>query len=193
MHADQALANFLKMLTPTERVLDIGSGAGLHADAIRRAGHIVFTNDIDGDVDFCMDYMAVKTDWKFTAIWCSHVLEHIPDPHSFLRKVFDDLADDGLVAITVPPSRTKLVGGHINQFTPATLAYRMILAGFDCSEARVGIYGYNQSIIVKKRKVPDYVLNDLAMDNGDIARLASYFPWKVHQGIDQLGAARWSR
>jgi SAM-dependent methyltransferase len=185
--ADQALQRFIAEAPTT--VLDIGAGRGEHAAVMRRSGLEVTTLDIAYEPDVRGDYMLL--DWgRYDGIWCSHVLEHCPNIGAFLAKVRRDLEPKGVLGITVPPYRPRLVGGHINLFTEGTLVYNLILAGFDCSRARVGVYGYNISVLV--RNLPAVLPDDLAYDKGDIERLARFFPWPVHQAIDgRLGSVRW--
>jgi SAM-dependent methyltransferase len=114
MHAQEALKRFIA--EGSRSVLDVGAGAGLHAAEMRRAGLSVTTVDIAGAQDIVGDYLEVPLNRQYSAIWCSHVLEHLRNPGQFLNKVFQDLEPGGLLSITVPPMRTKLVGGHINQF-----------------------------------------------------------------------------
>lgn len=187
MKAGAALERFI-----AERpglVLDIGSGRGEHATIMRKAGLDVTCVDIGYEPDIRGNYMDVACG-LYDSIWCSHVLEHCPNVGAFLAKVRRDLKPDGLLGLTVPPYRPRLVGGHINLFTEGTLIYNLILAGFDCSKARVGVYGYNISVLV--RNVPAVLPADLAYDKGDIERLARFFPWLVHQAVDgRLGSVRW--
>jgi hypothetical protein len=113
----------------------------------------------------------------------------MPNPGEFLTKCFDDLRDDGVLAVTVPPAKHEIVGGHLTLWNEGLLIYNLILAGFDCSEARVGVYGYNLSVIVRKRKTD---APRLSMDHGDIERLARYFPLPVAQGFDgRIGNLNW--
>jgi len=187
MKAGEALDRFI--VERPRRVLDIGSGRGEHAIIMREAGLTVTGIDLGYEPDIRGDYMAVECG-LYDAIWCSHVLEHCPNMGEFLAKVRRDLESGGLLGITVPPLRHRLVGGHINLFTEGTLVYNLILAGFDCAKARVGVYGYNISVLV--RHVPAGLPDDLAYDKGDIERLAKFFPWPVHQAIDgRLGSVRW--
>lgn len=186
MLSDQALGRFIA-LRP-KRVLDIGSGTGEHAAAMREAGLNVTTIDLGNDADLRGDYLLIDAG-KFDGIWCSHVLEHCLNVNAFLVKMRHDLEPDGILAITVPPLRYRLVGGHINLFTEGTLVYNLVLAGFDCSKASVGVYGYNLSVVVRNNAAQ---LPTLFYDKGDIELLYQYFPWYVEQGIgSKLGSVRW--
>lgn len=170
------------------RVLDLGSGNGDQTKVLRTKFR-VSTISLRPPADIIGDYLQTKID-PFDGIWCSHVLEHQPNVNTFLRKVYDDLTEDGVLAITVPPRKDAVVGGHLNLFNAGTLVYNLIMAGFDCSKARVATYDYNVSVIVQKRPTGPVALS---MDNGDIERLAKFFPVPVAQGFDGLNLnANWN-
>jgi hypothetical protein len=82
-------------------------------------------------------------------VWCSHVLEHQPNAGLFLAKLIRDCRDGGILAITVPPAKTEIVGGHVSLWNAGLLLYRLALTGIDCRDARVKTYGYNVSVIVR--------------------------------------------
>lgn len=178
-------------------VLDIGSGSGQHAIIMRENGKRVVTNSLKEPANVVGDYLLHDFKQRFSAIWASHVLEHQPNVHLFLKKCFADLAEDGILAVTVPPLKHEVVGGHLNLFNSGTLLYNLILAGFDCRNARVSpcyVGGpldvpYNLSVLVRKKKA---ILPALAMDHGDIERLAEFFPMAVCQGFNgQTVSVRW--
>lgn len=196
LFAAQALERLLAY-QDVETVLDIGCGNGEHAEIMRSTGRQVFTIAKTGKADFIGDYLDYRIDRVFDAIWASHVLEHMPNVGLTLRKYFQDLRDNGVLAITVPPLKSELVGGHLTLWTPALLLYNMIVAGFDCSEARVspcyangpGQPPYNLSVIVRKKEA---ILPDLVCDAGDIERLARFFPCPVWQNMDgRLEPVNW--
>ena len=172
MNAGQALDRF-KTIPDVRTVLDIGAGNSAHAGILREVGMNVITVSLN-------DYMQIPFP-QMDGIWASHVLEHIPNVGSFLRKCYSELCDEGVLAITVPPLKNSIVGGHISLWNEGLLLYRLILAGFDCRRAIVGVYGYNISVIVRKVKAN---LPPLLMDYGDIERLAPFFPIPVSQGFD---------
>jgi len=133
------------------------------------------------------DYM--DTQGEYDGIWCCHVLEHQRNAGLFLDKIRDELVDNGLLAVTVPPAKHNLVGGHVTIWNAALLLYNLVLSGFDCSEARVGHYGYNISVLVRKKAVE---LPPLKMDRGDIKTLAHLFPMTTYQNMDgQLKNINW--
>lgn len=161
-------------------VLDLGSGDGAYAKALSEAGRAVTTVNLYPPADHVGDYMD-KMFFPFDAIWCCHVLEHQRNVGAFLEKCYRDLRPSGLLAITVPPMKPEIVGGHLTLWNAGLLLYNLILAGFDCREASVKTYGYNVSVIV--RKSPAF-LPGLKMDFGDIEALAHCFPVPVCNGFD---------
>ena len=62
------------------------------------------------------------------------------------------------------------------------MLYQLIFAGFNCRHAAIRKYGYNISLIVQKKTI--HQLPDLHYDNGDIDRLAEYFPPGMGEGFN---------
>lgn len=166
-------------------VLDIGSGAGDHAAILEAAGKKVtrfdfgksraFDSEGESDKTIIGDYLTYKFSQEFDCIWASHVLEHTVFTHEFLVKLTKDCRPNGTIVITVPPAKAQLVGGHVTLWTPALLLYRAVLAGIDCSNAKIMRYGYNISLIAQN-KANNVDLSELAWDLHDIDRLKAYFP-----------------
>lgn len=189
-----AALDILLSLFDFDSVLDIGCGKGTHSKVFCQHGKTVTAIDFGTSEYFRQrseddnlpelhlgNYMAYDFGKKFDCIWASHVLEHQVDVDRFLRKVHSDLKEDGVLAVTVPPMKPQIVGGHVNNFNMGLLLYRLVLAGFDCSEASGLKYGYNISVIVKKKTIE---LPPLDFDTGDIDRLATYFPFPVQEGFN---------
>lgn len=162
-------------------VLDIGCGSGKHSLLFHEKGKDVTAIDlrppkaapfitVEGNYIY---YTCAKG--EFDCIWASHVLEHQLNPHTFLTKIFHDLKPGGVLAITVPPLKHEIVGGHVSLWNMGLLFYRLVLAGFDCTEAIGKAYDYNISVIVRK-KPSDVKLHDLGFDSGDIEKLQKFFP-----------------
>jgi SAM-dependent methyltransferase len=183
--------------TDVKEILDIGSGTGEQAEYMRHNNRRVTTVSMIPPANYLGDYLEINFNRYFDAIWASHVLEHQPNVNLFLQKCFMDLREDGLLAITVPPAKPEIVGGHLTTWNAGLLLYNLILAGFDCREARVSeCYAsaaqyppYNISVIVRKKPVK---LPQLVFDNGDLERLAPFFPCAITQGFDgRLPSIRW--
>ena len=171
-------------------VLDIGCGAGEHARFLIEHGKTVTTLDAghyhDFQPDFVGLYEEITFSQKFDCIWLCHVLEHIRNPGLFLDKIFDDLVDGGILAVTVPPLKHNIVSGHINLFNPGILAYHLIQAGFNCSNAAVKVYGYNISIIAQKHAT------GLPRGEWSFKYITGLFPFPMKQGADgRVLSANW--
>ena len=187
MRAQYALQKLLSDYQFTT-VLDIGSGDGKHAREFKAANKVVTTIALD-DADVVGDYNGHHFNVGFQCVWASHVLEHQLNVNQFLKKVYSDLLDEGVLAITVPPLKHEIVGGHVTLWNAGLLLYNLILAGFDCRDASVKSEGYDISVIVVKKPLE---LPRLAYDSGDIDRLAEYFPIPVSEAFDgRLTQVNW--
>lgn len=138
-----------------ETVLDIGSGWGAAARCFQFLGKRLQTVEVVDNrtegVSMGGDYLSTPPLGPFDLVWASHVLEHQRNVGAFLDKVFTDTREGGIVAITVPSALSPIIIGHPSIFTPMHLIYHLVLAGFDCSEARVKQYDWQFTVIVKKK------------------------------------------
>ena len=170
-----------------QSVLDIGSGAGEHSDVFLRHGKSVTALDYGKSVYFqrhdndqsdlqvlVLDFNSFEPVEQYDCVWCSHVLEHQLDVQAFLLRVGRCLKEGGVLAITVPPMRSEIVGGHVSFWNGGLLLYRLVLAGFDCANARLLRYGYNVSVLIQKKSID--VKGVLSYDAGDIRRIRQYLP-----------------
>ena len=87
---------------------------------------------------------------KVDVVWCSALLEHVESIHAFLRRISFLLNDNGIIVIYVPtvplipalkhiaPIATYVTGylysDHINAFTPSTLNFFCVRAGYETLE-----------------------------------------------------------
>lgn len=166
-----------------DTVLDIGSWNGEQASYLRSHGKKVSTVDFNVQADYTGNYLDLDLP-QFDCIWCSHTLEHQTNVGQFLKKCFKDLRVGGILAVTVPSMEkygTRVVDGHMTYWNAGVLLYNLILAGFDCSEARVATYNNEVSVIVRKTPAE---LPRISSDRGEIERLAKFFPIDVRQGFD---------
>ncbi|WP_019153833.1 class I SAM-dependent methyltransferase [Robertmurraya massiliosenegalensis] len=170
-----------------ESVLDIGCGEGLHSDYFMEVGKKVTALDYGESVYFkknkkkitpiIADFNQHNFDEQYDCVWCCHVLEHQLNVNIFLKKINSVLKEGGIVAITVPPLKHDIVGGHVTLWNAGLLLYNLILAGFDCRHASIKQYGYNISVILKKRTID--VSSVLSYDCGDIQAITPYLPEKL--------------
>ena len=177
-------------------VLDLGAGEGIHTNIFLNnnkdvtaiiADRTYFNVGNYQNIQLIeQDYMKTNFEQKFDCIWASHILEHQFNIGMFLRKIYSDLNDNGILAISVPPCETLAGGGHINIFSPGSLIYHLVSNGFDLSDMRLKVYGYNLSIIC--RKDPDFNFND----NNFSVYLKEYYknlPDYVIKGIEEYVSA----
>lgn len=164
-------------------VLDVGGGAGEHSEVFLAFGKDVTTVDYGKSVYFerrnprlqvvVGDFNTLRLPRRYDCVWCSHVLEHQLDAQRFLHQLHTALAEGGVLALTVPPLKHQIVGGHVSLWNAGLLLYRLVLAGFDCRQARVRQYGYNISVLLEKRSIE---VPELAFDCGDLRRLRPWLP-----------------
>jgi SAM-dependent methyltransferase len=188
------------LLPECSTILDVGAGGGEHTRWFEARGHEVVAVDHEPEFPECHKWhwpageMPQSIDYEgyhknFDAVWLAHVLEHQRNPGAFLTDARYALMPGGLLAVTVPPLKHEIVGGHVTLWNAGLLLYQLILAGFDCSQASVKTYGYNITVIVPRmRPIEELemkrVLDTLHYDHGDIETLREYFPMPVAQGFN---------
>jgi SAM-dependent methyltransferase len=165
-------------------VLDVGCGAGEHAAYFLAHGKEVTAIDLGRSPDFSQrderihvmvgDFNQMEFRSPFDCVWASHVLEHQPNVQHFLTRIHRALREGGVLATTVPPLKHEVVGGHLSLWNAGLLLYNLVIAGFDCREARVLKYDYDISVILRKRTIQ--LPANLAYDAGDIRQLRDFFP-----------------
>ena len=145
-----------------QSVLDIGGGEGAHSKIFIDYGKSVTGIDVGKSPYFARnrqkrnyiigDFNKVSVKNRYDLVWCCHVLEHQLNVNYFLRKIRKVLMPNGILALTVPPAKSQIVGGHLSVWNAGLLLYNLVLAGFDCRDAHVLKYGYNISIVLANKK-----------------------------------------
>jgi 2-polyprenyl-3-methyl-5-hydroxy-6-metoxy-1,4-benzoquinol methylase len=120
--ADEKRLNFIidtlqDKLPPHSVVLDVGCGNGVISRNLGKHGFSVYGIDISEKTiakarslntlpnvkfDVLSAEQLVAEGKKYNAIICSEVLEHLNDPGSLLRVLYQSLHDDGMLIVTVP-------------------------------------------------------------------------------------------
>lgn len=184
MYLDKDKQIIFKKLVDTypkfNSVLDVGGGLGDASLDFAGIGKEVTYIDRVNMIPIKQDNITIiENDFtevyigKFDAIWCSHVLEHQPNVNDFLKHLKTHLTENGTLVLIVPPPKDKVVSGHINMWNAGILLYALVMAGFDCSKAKVKEIGYNIAVIVKNRTA---VLPKLNPDKYELTALKSFFP-----------------
>ena len=124
VRTEWALARFRERLGARRlRLLDVGCGAGLAAEAFARAGHDVLGLDAGEAViaaaerhaagqDLSLHYRAgtlaalIAEGAQFDAISAFEVIEHVPEPRGFLAELASLLAPGGVLVLS-PLNRTR--------------------------------------------------------------------------------------
>jgi hypothetical protein len=180
-HAADGLELFSKLLIPGDEILDIGAGANeVHTGILKNLNYRVDTCDFYASATYNGDFNQMPISKKYNGVWVSHCLEHQLNVNNFLKKINAVTKEEGVVCITVPPLKSKIVGGHVSLWNPGLLIYNLVLAGFDCSDAKIKTYGYNISAVVRKRS---FTMPELTYDSADLNILRKYFPL----GLDWAG------
>ena len=176
-HALDAVEKLNEVLPKNSLVLDVGSGQKeKHAELIRQAGHTVETFDFYDNNTYTGDYNSLEIKKVYDGIWCAHCLEHQLNVQSFLKKIKSNLKEGGWLAITVPPLKHQIVSGHLSLWNACLLLYNLIIAGFNCEDAKIKTYDYNISIVVKNKS---FELPQLTYNSGDLITLYDNFPKQI--------------
>lgn len=168
-------------------VLDIGAGSLDHSKIFSQYGKQVTAIDLGNSVYYehsenkdiqnvrkiIGNFNEMSLDEEFDLVWASHILEHQVNVDHFLRKVISLTKEEGIIAITVPPLKHHIVGGHVSLWNAGLVLYRLVICGLDCKSASILSYGYNISVIIRKKTIN---IEDLQFDCGDIRRIKKYLP-----------------
>lgn len=181
MFATEAVSKIIKL--KPESLLDVGAGTCAQAKVFADNGIRVTAIDLApvpekiGNIKYIralFSNVAIRT--QYDCVWAAHVLEHTLNPQLFLEKMISSCKEGGHLAITVPPLKHQIVGGHVNLFNAGILLYRLVLSGVSTKQAMVKQYGYNISVIVKKKSHKKEFWKDLKFDNGDIETISEFLP-----------------
>ena len=166
-----------------ETILDVGAGSCEHAELMEEYGKNVTALDLGKSIYYKdkknnlkvlrKNFFDYEPKNKFDALWASPIFEHQPECGLFSRKISKIVKPNGLIAITVPPPTTMILGGHLNSFNAGYLMYHLVINGINCKNCSILRDGYNVSTIVRNVSISP---KDLSMDNGDIDRLRLFFP-----------------
>lgn len=149
--ADHLLSFARENQLKISRHLDIGSSAGILLKTFREGFDCAVVGVEPGDgyrmhnenqqltIYPSLDALREKGEDKFDLISMSHVLEHIPDPTSFLSELCDLLTEDGVVLVEVPNlfGHTSFEISHLTSFSKHTLGEIFNQSGYDTIQLKV--------------------------------------------------------
>lgn len=155
-YQDYRLKHIIPFLSKDKEALEIGASAGQFIVHIRDGVKSIQAIELDKD---CYDYLKneIKVDCdynfleeskfaknKYDLIFSFQVLEHVPNPSSFLKTAYDSLKNNGHAFIEVPNLNDPLLSvwdvepygtfyyhsAHLHYFTEHSLEKVAIEAGF---------------------------------------------------------------
>jgi SAM-dependent methyltransferase len=151
------------------RCLDLGCGRGDYYRQLAASGQFETVHGLDSNPalarhigrGFVRGRMEdFSPEEPYDVIWCSHVLEHTPNPGQFLQRLHVLLREDGLLCISVPPMKQAVTVGHVTLWTPGLLLLNLVKAGYDCSDIRMKRKGYNIAALLLRKPCPQVTTFD---------------------------------
>jgi 2-polyprenyl-3-methyl-5-hydroxy-6-metoxy-1,4-benzoquinol methylase len=196
-HNRESFKLLLEMKDQFKTLLDVGAGENSPFDkTLTELGIEVDTVDFLPSATYSGNYMDLNIDKKYDAILCYNCAEHQLDLNGFLLKLHENLKEDGILALSVPIWKDTIVDGHIVAFPNAgLLLYNLVLARWDCSNAKVATlriplaappsdrdFEPQIAVIIKGSKMID-LPEDLTAGKGDLRKLRQFFPDDVQNKI----------
>ncbi len=109
-----------------KKFLDVGCNIGATVRAAQLSGYNASGIDLDStavnhatelfeDCEFtaCSTFELVKAERKFDFIYCSEVIEHIPDVHTFVQSLADLMETNAILYLTTPDAGHSRVPENI--------------------------------------------------------------------------------
>ncbi len=151
------------------KLLDVGGGTGLYAQAFAKSGYNVTLIDIDskscayvqqkyGNILKVIEGDALKNNFqeKYDIIFCNQIIEHYPNVNEFLSKMKNTLSENGLLILTTPNQdtteylfRPKWVASYIFMITRfhlhrvPTALYKFLKTPWLCCDPPRHLYAFN--------------------------------------------------
>jgi len=149
-----------------QTVLDLGVGDGSHTKAFIATGSSVVGVDVKDPPhkherythsQMPVEFLEPADDAEpYDMVWCSHLLQLLPNVQAFLVQIDSFLKDDGWLYIAVPSNtQERFHIGQLTLWTPALLVYNLICAGWDCSKAEWFTSYDTIGLCVQKKRIED--------------------------------------
>jgi len=151
-------------------VTDLGAGLGRHTRFFldRECSVIAVDRNLTPDLSSVVREHAGRAravradltdlpfiDGSLPAIWACHCLEHMTDPFCALREWRRVLCPGALLAVTVPPYKSEVVGRHVfTGWNVGQLMLTLLRAGFAVRDGTYARHGWNIFALVRKSADP---------------------------------------
>jgi len=159
-----------------KKVIEVGCGCGEYLSIMKQSGADTYglehstelvQQSVKNGLKVSKGFIK-NNDYKidnapFDAFFILNFLEHLPDPNSILKGIYNNLTDDGIGIVEVPNFDmilqknivSEFISDHLFYFTRETLNTTLNLNGFEIIECNEVWHDYIISAIVKKRKKLD--------------------------------------
>jgi SAM-dependent methyltransferase len=120
-------------------------------------------NSLNVSTGFIEKSDSILSNAPYDAFFILNFLEHLPDPNSLLRGMYNNLKKDGIGLVEVPNFDmilrnnlfSEFTSDHLLYFTKETLSSALILNGFEIVECNEIWHDYIISAVVRKREKLD--------------------------------------
>lgn len=170
-------SEFVQNYSLTEKkIIEIGCGRGEYLNLMKETGADVYglefsedsakqciENGLNVSAGFIENPDSILSDAPYNAFFILNFLEHLPDPNSLLRGMYNNLKKDGIGLVEVPNFDmilrnnlfSEFTSDHLLYFTKETLSFALILNGFEIVECNEIWHNYIISAVVRKSEKLD--------------------------------------
>jgi 2-polyprenyl-3-methyl-5-hydroxy-6-metoxy-1,4-benzoquinol methylase len=156
-----------------KKVIEIGCGKGEYLSLMQQSGAHAYGTEysLESSLRCIGEGLSVENTYiedkncqlsnaPFDAFFIMNFFEHLPDPNTVLKGVYNNLSDDGIGLIEVPNFNmilkknmfSEFIADHLFYFTKETLTSTLERSGFEIIECKEVWYDYIISATIRKRK-----------------------------------------
>lgn len=181
---------------PTQ-VADLGAGLGQHTRYFLDQGCEVVAVDkvltdelgavISSHQDQCRFVESDLSrlpfeDGELESIWASYCLEHMEDPLSVLREWRRVLRPRGILAVSVPPYKSEVVGRHVfTGWNVGQLMLTLLRTGYNIRDGAFARHEWNIFAVVCREEHPP----QLQPNDEILCQYCDLFPPQIQEAIGQ--------
>lgn len=126
---DKRRVNEINNICINKKLLDVGAGNGGFVKHISKYADITHAVELQDEmkdklIEYCdevLDRIDIANDEYYDVITTFHVLEHIADPYSFIKNIYDKLNSSGKLILEVPNANDLLIKLKCKEFISNTL------------------------------------------------------------------------